>query len=242
MVLQQATIYFNDSASKYNKDLTMFLNRNIEVAIRRGRMQFAFQIVSPNQIAKLREKGFKKFPTMVLDNRQFVGPELIIQEIQRRVKTSRGEAPSKTADETLDDYFKQTLGPIKQDDEKRIIIQDRDNDNADIGSQLAAAAAAEASRRGMANNRSTATYNDVKIQQPAGPGRNPMRDDIDYGEARPTRPGNGGTARPDNVANPEVSDAYQSLNRIGRDASGEDQKDDLLMRALLNKMPGGSTL
>lgn len=244
MVLQQATIYFNDSASKYNKDLTMFLNRNIEVAIRRGHLQFAFQIVTPNQIAKLREKGFKKFPTMVLSDRQFVGPEMIIQEIQRRVKMSKSEAPAKTDDEILDDYMKKTLGPITQDDEKRIVIHDKEDTN-DIGSQLASAAAAEAARRGIANsNRNVPAYNDIKPNPPpAGPGRNLMRDDLDQPEQRPNRPGNmGAPSRPDNVANPEVRDAYSSLSRIGRDASGEDQRDDLLMRTLLNKMPGGSTM
>lgn len=248
MVLQVASIIFNDSASQFNKDLTDFLRRNLETAIRKGKMTFVYRIAAAGDLAELRAQGIKRLPAMTLSNQTFIGVPEIIEEIRRRVKTSKSEAVEKSEDEIVRDYQMKALGDIKKDAEGKFVINDEpESDDKD---RLMADFQREIERRGTAigheEKGGTAERRMARDPPPRPParGRDVDRDD-DYEERAPPRPQKQQQPKPpafnqriDNLANPGMGDALASLQRIGRHATGDDAKDDAMMARLLERMGG----
>ena len=245
MVLQSVSIVFNDSASQFNKDLTDFLQRNLEAAIRRGNMSFQFKIAKPADLPGLRQLGVKRLPAMLINNRPFVGVPEIIGEIRNRVKNSRTEAPGKTEEEIVREYQLQSLGNITKDADGKFQVPNDAEDNAD--GDLMASYNKEIQRRGMGGGGGGGNTDlDDIPQQRMGRVRQPSRDtdrehdDEDYDAPAPPRarqPPAHQRGRPaprdDNLANPRMADAMESLRNIGRNATGEDAQDDAMMAALL---------
>lgn len=250
MSITVATIYFNDTASKFNKDLTEFLKRNIEKSIRQGRLSYSFKITQTNELAELRRMGIKRLPAMVIGKTTRVGVPDIIDEIHKRVKNSKSPAPPKTEDEIVREYQLAALGDIKKDADGKIVIKDDDPDDAN-GDDLQHRLQKENERRGLALQGAASGDPSERLRpkpQPRAPDRTADRDD-DFEDRRPppVTQGNRGYAtprdqarpRPDNLDNPQMGDAFASLNRVGRNASVEDRKDDELMASLLSKIGGG---
>ena len=246
MVLQAASIVFNDSASQFNKDLTDFLRRNLETAIRKGGLTFHFKIAKAADLAGLRQMGVKRLPAMIISGKPYVGVPDIIAEIRARVKNSRFEAAEKTEDEIVRDYQIQALGHITKDAEGR--LQVHDEPERDDSQYMMAKFNREIQRRGAAAGHA-ADNDDLdgppqRMQRPPPqPSRDVDRDMEEDDEPRrpagrqayaPARP----PARPDNLDNPNMGDAFESLQRIGRNATAEDAKDDEMMGALLARMGG----
>lgn len=250
MTLTVATIYFNDTASKFNKDLTEFLRRNIEKSIRQGRLSYSFKITQTNELADLRRKGIKRLPAMVVGNTTCIGVPEIIEEIHKRVKNSRAPAQPKTEDEIVREYQLAALGNVTKDADGKLVVNDNESDEV-AEDDLKGRALAEMQRRGLsqsgAGNGEPADRMRPK-PQPKAPDRTADRDD-DFEDRRPPpiTHGNTGYAQPrnqqrprdDNLDNPGMQDAYASLNRVGRNATAEDRKDDELMANLLSKIGGG---
>jgi hypothetical protein len=251
MVLQVASIIFNDSASQFNKDLTDFLRRNLETAIRKGRMTFVYRVAGAADLAELRAQGIKRLPAMTLANQTFIGVPDIIDEIRRRVKTSKSEAIEKSEDEIVRDYQMKALGDIKKDADGKFVINDEPEDNDDA--RLRADFQREIERRGSSighddKGGGTAERRLAKDPPPRPPARarEVDRDDDDYDDRAPPKQQRqqhmpampAMTQRVDNLANPGMGDALASLQRIGRHATGDDAKDDALMARLLERMGG----
>lgn len=250
MVLQVASIIFNDSASQFNKDLTDFLRRNLETAIRKGRMTFVYRVAGAADLAELRAQGIKRLPAMTLANQTFIGVPDIIDEIRRRVKTSKSEAIEKSEDEIVRDYQMKALGDIKKDADGKFVINDEPEDNDDA--RLRANFQREIERRGSSighddKGGGTAERRLAKDPPPRQPSRAREVDrDDDYEDRTPPKQQRqqhmpampAMTQRVDNLANPGMGDALASLQRIGRHATGDDAKDDALMARLLERMGG----
>ncbi len=245
MVLQSASIVFNDSASQFNKDLTDFLNRNLETAIRKGGITFQFKIAKPADLAGLRQMGVKRLPAMLINNKPFVGVPDIIAEIRARVKNSRQTAPEKSEDEVIRDYQMQALGNVTTDKDGKFQIHDEPE--KDDKEDLMAAFNREIQRRGATaghNNREDDDEQPVmRRPPPKQPSRTTERDmgnDDDEDEMmahqQPRRPPARPQPRADNIDNPSMTDAFESLKAIGRNATGEDMQDDQMMAALLDRM------
>lgn len=248
MPLSVATIYFNDSASRFNKDLVDFLKRNIEKSIRQGRLSYSFKIAQTSELSDLRKIGIKRLPAMVLGKMTRIGVPDIIDEIRRRVENSRSPAPPKTEDEIVRDYQMEALGNITKDADGKLVVNDRDTDDVsedDLkGRALAEMQRRELAQQGAANGDPTERLRPPP--QPRATDRNADRDD-DFEDRRPTVvQGGGGYATPrnqprpraDNLDNPQMADAYAALNRVGRNATAEDRQDDELMANLLAKIGG----
>jgi len=131
------TIIFNDNSSKYNRDLIDFLRRNIENAIVKGRITFNFKIAEMSELESLREKGITRLPAMTVDNEIYIGVPEIINEIRKKIKTSKQKALPKTDDEILNDYNFRALGDVKKDPTGKFIIkEDEDTDELNLQSKM----------------------------------------------------------------------------------------------------------
>lgn len=248
MVLVSASVYFNDSASQFNKDLTDFLKRNIETAILKGGVTFQFKIAKPSDMQDLRRKGIKRLPAMMLENKSYVGVPDIIEEIRRRVKFGRPAVAPKSEDEIVRAFQMEALGkPTKNADGK---ITFNDEPERDDKEDLLSSFNREIQRRGGAAGHANDGNDDdrtpdpnARLMRPAPPkpSRNQERDN-DFEERAPVRQPQRGMMppmpqRPDNIDNPAMADAFESLNRIKRTASGkEDATDDNMMAALLARL------
>lgn len=245
MVLQSASVVFNDSASQFNKDLTDFFKRNLEVAIRRGGLAFQFKIAKPADLPGLRQMGVKRLPAMIINNRPFVGVPDIIAEIRSRVKNSNKVAAEKSEEEIIRDYQMSALGNITKDAEGKFQIHDEPE--KEEGDDLMAAFNREAARRsasnGGGNDDDDAGPQNRRGQQPRQPSRDTDRehDDEDYNDPPPPRRQPAGRGRQqapraDNLDNPQMADAFESLKNISKNATADDAQDDQMMAALLGRM------
>jgi len=243
--MQSASIIFNDSASQFNKDLTEFLKRNLEVAIKRGQLSFHFKIAKPADLSQLREMGVRKLPAMLIEKTHYVGVPVIIEEIRRRVRNSKQVAPEKTEEEIIREFQMSALGNVKKDADGKFKFDD-DADKGDSESAgLMSAFNREISRRGttLSTNKNGSEVNGPKnIEESAQkPSRNQINDfDDDSLPAKPIiqkRAGPKPVPRSDNIDNPSMNDAYESLKRIGgKNTTSDDAQDDVMMTALLNRM------
>lgn len=241
MPMTVATIYFNDSASRFNKDLVDFLRRNIENAIRQGRLSFNFKIAQTGELADLRKSGIKRLPAMRIGNSISIGVPDIIKDIRTRVQTSKAPAVAKTEEEIVREYQMAAIGNVTKDADGKLVVHDQDE--GDINKDdLQHKLQKEMERRGLAQN-AAANGEPADRLAPKPPPRPTDRRadrDNDYEETRP--PAQAGYAtprapqRPDNIDNPEMADAMASLARVGRNATREDKEDDALMRTLLEKI------
>jgi hypothetical protein len=140
------------------------------------------------------------------------------------------------------------LGNVTKDAEGRFQIQD--DPEKDESDELKAAFNREIARRGASiGHGGDQDDNNTRMHRP--PPTNPSRDtDFDYDDddhqpqpayqpaqqrtRAPPRP----NPRADNLDNPAMADAYESLRNISRNATGEDAKDDEMMASLLDRMGG----
>jgi hypothetical protein len=251
MTTQVAKVIFNDSASKFNRDLVDFLKRNLETAIRRGRISFSFKIAETNELPQLRKQGIKRLPAMIFNNNIFIGVPDIIAEIRRSVKNSKTVAPVKSEEEIIRDFQMGVMGPVSKDAEGKLVIHDADTDDLKT-EDIQAKVHAEIARRGIAVDPAKAGTNPVRKMrqhpQPRQPDRDAERDDEDDEDDDPKPRKRTQRAQPteipqmpraDNLSVPaHMADAMASLQRVGRTASAEDKRDDDMMATLLAKMGG----
>jgi hypothetical protein len=232
MVLKLAELVFNDKPSKFNKDLTEFLKRNIETIVMKGQLKFRFKIAAAGDMHVLRDRGITHLPAMIIDKQNFVSVPSIIGELQKRVKTSRGVAPPKNDDEVVMEYLHKEIGDVKQDSEGRIMAENLDQeDEESVGNKLMDTFHQAVERR------NTETPKNKRGMQPPPP-QHPTRDmnaDDDFGmHVRPpiaNQPVRAGMpARPDNID--QVGDPYRALGNI----KSEHKADDDMMRALLERL------
>ena len=233
MVLKVAELIFNDTPSKYNKDLTDYLDRNIEIVLMRGQIKFRFKIAKATELSQLRSKGIKRLPAMMLDNKPYVGVPVIIEELVKRVKKSKGVAMPKNDAEVLDDYYRKTLGNFKQDGDGKIDISNLDQEEdptMDLGNEL---------QREMSRRKTDDPYTrDDKKQRgrreppPSKPSRNALQDD----DMEDRRPQNSNTSRhrDDNLDAKDPGNPMTALQHV----QGGGMDDDL-MATLLQKMSAG---
>lgn len=134
-----AEIIFKNSASRFNRDLTDFLERNLKTIIIKAQIKFHFKTAGTDtDISQLRARGITRLPCMIIQKQHFVNPTNIIEELGRRIRTSRAPAKKKSDDEQLDDYFREALGNITQGvDGKLKVPDDREDEGPDLGGMAA---------------------------------------------------------------------------------------------------------
>jgi hypothetical protein len=231
MVVQTAELIFNDTPSRYNKDLTDFLDRNVELIVTKGQIKFRFKIAKAADINSLRAKGIKRLPAMILGKIPYIGVPVIVEELRKRVRCSKSSAAPKSEEEVLDDFYKQTLGNIQHDGEgKHIIPQDNEmNDEVDLGSLFN-----DEMKRREAGDEGGGKRQVANRRGPPKPDRMAVQDDDDYDDRAPPKRT---PPRLDNVETTDAGDPIATLNTM-RSTSGKQSQDDDMMRTLLERMGG----
>jgi hypothetical protein len=248
MVLTVVSIIFNDSASQFNKDLTDFLRRNTEVAIRKGQLSFNYRIAYAADLPELRSQGIRRLPAMIIGKEPpVIGVPNIIEAIRNRVRTSKSEAAPKTEDEMVREFQISAMGEIKKDADGKFVVQDEQDE--DTRTALLANFQKEVERRGQntqyGDKGDTGNVTEKRLTQappprPTARSKEVERDDTYNNRAPPVVQSHGqrpAYSRPDNLANPEMNDAIAALQRVKKTArSGDDRQDDDMMARLLERM------
>lgn len=246
MVLKYSELFLNDTPSKFNKELLEFIKRNLEVIILKGQIKFKFKIVSTRDLSNLKNRGIKRLPAMIIDNKSFIGVPDIIFEIRKRVKLSKETAKPKSDDETLNEYFMNTL-EHKVDENGKINIKDDDDNDDDNGQKLASAAIKEAERRKIVKDESKIIQKkskneeytdelDLNLNTDLNFGNNNSRNnkDLRIGNNNMRNNNERNNERPNNIL-PEAGDPITTLEKM-QQKGNSDSVDDQLLSALLAKM------
>lgn len=248
MAFQPAVIYFNDSSSKFNRDLTDFLERNIKTAIVRGKLRFQFKIANENDLARLKKMSVKKLPAMIISKNAYVGVPDIVDAIRLHVKTSKSSAAPKTDDENVHEFMMAALD-AKTDVKGKFLKDQGDTDEQQPGDDLMSKYNREVERRGLVSATPIDRDDDDDNRPaPKKPSRTFVQDHIDTDideQETPQQPPRAptkqqrGRARPDNIGTEGMDDVMASMQNIRKTArSAEDAKDDDMMAQLIAKMSG----
>jgi hypothetical protein len=150
-MLSLGELVFNDKPSKFNKELLDYINRHISEIVIKGRIKFKITITRPHELDKLRSRGIKKLPSLILDKKIYAGVPEIIDILGRRVKTSKQTAANKSDDEFMHDYQSTAiLRDVKRGSDDKIIGF---IDDVDETYDPTAAIMAESKRRADMNKR-----------------------------------------------------------------------------------------
>lgn len=148
-----ARLIFRDSQSKHNKDLVTFLRRNLDNIIRKGHVQFTYEIAEEGTMNELKAQGIRKLPAMIINKIPFVGTASIIEELSTRVKRSKKIAAPKDDAENINDFMRNeiTRGMKKQGDGLTFdddSDSDRDSFTGDLTNKIQETLAARAAAQG----------------------------------------------------------------------------------------------
>lgn len=223
MALQLVEIIFNDTPSKYNRDLTEFLKRNIETIILKGKLKLKFTIANNNDLNKLVEIGVKRLPVMFIQKKSFVSVPIIVEEIRRIVNNSKNIAPPKNEDEVLQDHFNACIGQIRKGNDGKIQLPKENDEYEDEENKMMDKFYQEAAKRD--GKKEGGPYTGIK------PNRNYENEEM---EALPPQIVSDASRnhRTDNISIPGSASASLKKLRSGGDGS----TDDALMQALLQKI------
>lgn len=229
-----AEMYFINANTLKNKDLTDFLERNIDTIVRIGRLTIKPVVVEHAQIDRLTQQGIQTFPAMRITGCPiFQGMQSICNEIERRCAQNKRPAQPKTAEENVSDWMMKELN-VQWDPREKKHVMPPDDDEENLGDQLRSRFTAEQQRRAEAMASAKRGPDHANGARPAGPSwQTTVNDD------RGAPPGPRPLARPDNLRRP-----VPAVGQGG--APGDPQRhlragdqDDEMMRALMNNMGGG---
>lgn len=235
-MVQLVEVIFNNKPSKHNKDLTDFLKRNLRAILVKGHVRFQFTIARTRDLKELRNKGINRLPAMIIKDKNFIGVPNIVQELHARVKNSKKQAPPKSEEEVLQDFFTQQLGVTIGEDGKHIVPDDDEYGNDGSDNRMSQVSK-EMERRNITQKGLDLDQHDDRVRKnnrPSGPSntRKNTRSETDFETPqRPSRPPNA-QSRMDNI-DTGVGDAIEVLNKM---RPAQDSRDDDMMRQLLEKM------
>jgi hypothetical protein len=235
MSLTAVELIFNDSPSKFNKELTDFLRKNLEKIVLRGQIKIIFKIVEPGDIEKLRKREITRLPAMNIPGSRtpIMGVPDIVEYFRQKVKNSRNVAPPKTEEEVLSEYMNSEMRASKDSDGKLITPNDQE-DTDQSGSELQSLALKEIERR--QKELSDFKGNQISEKNSRGgrsaPPSNPRQD------ARQEHTPQHHNPRSDNIA-AAAGDPMTVLNNMKK--TGDENADDNLMGMLLQRMDTGGS-
>lgn len=233
MVGCMAELYFINANSRKNKELTDFIERNIDMIVKVGRLMFKPMVVETSQLDRLERQGITTFPAMRITGCPvFQGIDAICNELQRRVSQGKRPAAPKTPEESVSDWMMKEMGAQYDPREKKHILPNDDTEE-NLGDQLRNKFAAEQQRRAQNMAEAKRGPDHADGRRPAGPS---WQSSIDDDRAPPQAPRQGmhtAHVRPDNLQAVRPSGDPKKFLQRGNE-------DDEMMRKLLDNM-GGDT-
>jgi hypothetical protein len=211
----QAQLIFNNSNSKFNKDLVRFLKENLSNIIIKAKITFHFVIAQKNDIEKLNAQGITKLPILLLPNSKIVGVPNIINTLASMVNKASPPVP-KSEDQILEDYMNREMMSDVKKVEKQLVVNNDDeeeDEKADMSQKI------DQIRKDR--------YNEEKKQPPPYPSRNvQFDDDISMDRHQPLK------NKPNKEATRAADDPMSVLNHMD---PSRDSRDDEMMRAWMNR-------
>jgi len=128
-------IVFSNKPSTLNQKLIKFFQINL-LSLNKASMVFEFEVAHPSEIDSFVKRGIKNYPVLVDKKTSVTGVEKIIQYLKLCVKRHNNKILSKTDDEKLDDFWKQTIGDIEVDESGNIKPDDDEEGSTDAGDNL----------------------------------------------------------------------------------------------------------
>lgn len=127
MSLISCLVYFTDTENKLNKDSIAYFNEILPRAVKKFRFTF--------RISKTKTE-FPGFPAMVINNRPFIGLDIISQTIEKILMESETKVyQRKDAESELSSFQVNALGGLKRNEDGKFIIDDdEDGDDAEVSS------------------------------------------------------------------------------------------------------------
>ena len=230
MSIRKVQIVFNDTPSKFNRDLTSFLKRNLNQIITKGMLKFEFKIATTSDLKKLRSNGVKRLPALLSGTTEpIIGVPDIIQFLRIAVKKSKRKAAVKSEEEVLDEYMKNALGNVSQGSDGRLQVDDDDDDFDDDMSAKLTSAFNEA-RKSRQESMVASRKKPGRSAQPSKPSRDTVNDE--YIDTVPTTVQR--TPKRSNNLYDEPS-PLDTLNQI-KGTKGSNSMDDDMMQNLLENL------
>jgi hypothetical protein len=234
MVLKIAEIIFNDSSSKFNKDLTDFLKRNLEPIILKAQIKFKFTIAQKGELESLRRQGIKRLPAMIMDDKPIIGVPEIIETLRHNVKKSKSTAAPKSAEEILAEYQREALGDIPTNADGKILIKSADELDQEPGNNMDNELHSSAQEFSDKRKKITDMRNKkgADREPPAKTDRKALNDN----DIRNRKPSITNNTRPDNLSMDD--DMFTASAMSAMRSKGDDSKDMDMVAQMLAKIGG----
>jgi hypothetical protein len=120
-------VVFSNKSSPLNKKLIKFFEVNL-ASLNNASIVFKFEVAHPNEIDIYIKRGIKNYPILLHKKTSVTGVEKIIQYLKLIVKKHNTKILSKTDNDRLDDFWKDTIGKIEHDESGNIKPDTGDED------------------------------------------------------------------------------------------------------------------
>jgi hypothetical protein len=124
-------VIFSNKSSKLNKKLIKFFQVNL-LSLNKVSLVFEFEVAHPNEIDAYVKRGIKNYPVLLDGKTSVTGVEKIINYLKIMVKRHNTKILSKTDDDQLDEYWRNTIGKIEVDEAGNVKPLDDDDDDEDL--------------------------------------------------------------------------------------------------------------
>ncbi len=121
----------SNKPSQLNKKLIKFFDLNL-LSLNKASLVFDFEVATPENAADYKARDITNFPVLATPTGEnVVGVEKIINHLKKMVMAHNKRVKSKTTDDQVDDYWKQTLGNVKVNDAGVLTPEDDSDDDED---------------------------------------------------------------------------------------------------------------
>ena len=128
-------VIFSNKSSPLNKKLIKFFQINL-LSLNKASIVFEFEIATPKDMKLYVERGIKNYPVLIDKLTKVTGVEKIIEYLQMQVKQYNTKILSKTDNDRVDEFWKQTMGNVRLDESGKLKPDDDDDENPSIGENL----------------------------------------------------------------------------------------------------------
>ena len=128
-------VIFSNKSSPLNKKLIKFFQINL-LSLNKASIVFEFEIATPSDMNLYVKRGIKNYPVLIDKLTKVTGVEKIIEYLQMQVKQYNTKILSKTDNDRVDEFWKQTMGNVRMDESGKLKPDDDDDENPSIGENL----------------------------------------------------------------------------------------------------------
>ena len=243
--MQELQIVFNENADEINKELTDYLDKNLDEIIYKANVYFKFIIATEKDKLKLKKDGITKLPAIIsFDMKPVVGLQNVYKYIKYAMQ-HKIKPEIKTEDEILQDFMSKEIqdgvSRVKEGNKKKVVIKEEDEDDEFSNDNINRKIQTEQKKRGMSPHEfaSSGISNMDEMYTPNRPNNLSMdnEDNDDYNDNDNDEDNDEDrqiTSKKKSAANPIIkNDPVNVFNNMADSGSSQDDK---MMRSLLEKI------